>query len=214
MISPKPPSRLLEDVVIFQNGEAQKTGAQTLAPDHSPRRTPESRIVVPRAIPVEAAETRSLQQRVEQFLFHQSELLDRRCWDQYLDLFADDGVYWMPATAEQTEWLDSPSIFAEDKHMMEVRMGRVTHPNAWSQAPQWGTSHLVGNVVIEAADEDSIRVRSRFQMTELRRDALRHFAGTYCHTLKRYDDDFKIILQRVDLLNGQAPFDYVLQIWV
>ena len=27
-------------------------------------------------------------------------------------------------------------------------------------------------------------------------------------------DDFKIVLQRVDLLNGQAPFDYVLQIWV
>jgi hypothetical protein len=27
-------------------------------------------------------------------------------------------------------------------------------------------------------------------------------------------DDFKISLQRVDLLNGQAPFDYVLQIWV
>jgi hypothetical protein len=24
-------------------------------------------------------------------------------------------------------------------------------------------------------------------------------------------DDFRIVLQRVDLLNGQAPFDYVLQ---
>ena len=51
-------------------------------------------------------------------------------------------------------------------------------------------------------------------LTELRRDALRHFAGTYRHTLRRCGDDFRIVLQRVDLLNGQAPFDYVLQIWV
>jgi hypothetical protein len=26
--------------------------------------------------------------------------------------------------------------------------------------------------------------------------------------------DDKIVLQRVDLLNGQVPFDYVLQVWV
>ena len=156
----------------------------------------------------------SLQQQVEQFLFHQSELLDRKCWSQYIDLFSEDGVYWMPVTEDQTDWLDSPSIFAEDKRLMEIRMGRVMHPNAWSQAAQWGTSHLVSNVVLESVEADKIVVRSRFQMLELRRDVQRHFVGTYHHTLTRQGDDFKIALQRVDLLNGQAPFDYVLQIWV
>ena len=121
----------------------------------------------------------------------------------------------MPVTADQTEWLDSPSIFAEDKRLMQIRMGRVTHPNAWSQAPNWETSHLVGNVVIESANEHEISVRSRFQMIEMRRaHNLRHFAGTYRHTLKTHGAGFKIALQRVDLLNAQAPFDYVLQIWV
>jgi hypothetical protein len=33
-------------------------------------------------------------------------------------------------------------------------------------------------------------------------------------TLQRVGDDFKIALQRVDLLNGQAPLDFVLQISV
>jgi 3-phenylpropionate/cinnamic acid dioxygenase small subunit len=206
--------RLLEDVVIFENGESQKTGAQALAPDHSPREAARDRSGTPGASPGELPLTGSLQQRVEQFLFHQSELLDQKDWSRYIELFAADGVYWMPVTPDQTEWLDSPSIFAEDRAMMEVRMGRVTHPNAWSQAPQWGTSHLVGNVVIESVEDAKIHVRSRFQMIELRRDALRHFAGTYRHTLDRRDDDFKISLQRVDLLNGQATFDYVLQIWV
>jgi benzoate/toluate 1,2-dioxygenase beta subunit len=69
-------------------------------------------------------------------------------------------------------------------------------------------------VVIEAVGDTEVTVRSRFQMMELRRDTARHFAGTYRHKLQRVGDDFKIALQRVDMLNGQAPFDYVLQIWV
>jgi 3-phenylpropionate/cinnamic acid dioxygenase small subunit len=213
MTTPKLHERLLEDVVIFENKETQKTGAQSIAPDHSPRQAIRGRALPARSALAESAEP-ALQRLVEQFLFHQSELLDDKHWAAYIDLFAADGVYWMPVTPDQTEWLDSPSIFAEDKRMMEIRMGRVTHPNAWSQAPQWGTSHLLGNVVIESIGESEIAVRSRFQMVELRRDQLRHFAGTYRHTLKRSGNDFSILLQRVDLLNGQAPFDYVLQIWV
>lgn len=120
----------------------------------------------------------------------------------------------MPARPEQTEWLDSASIFAEDKQLMSVRMGRITHPNAWSQAPLWETNHIVGNVVIEELAETRIRVRSRFQVLELRRDLLRSLAGAYRHTLVRDGQDFKIQLQRVDLMNAQAPFDYTLQAWV
>jgi benzoate/toluate 1,2-dioxygenase subunit beta len=49
---------------------------------------------------------------------------------------------------------------------------------------------------------------------ELRRDTLRSFAGTYRHTLRRHAGDFRIELQRVDLMNAQAPFDYTIQAWV
>ena len=52
-------------------------------------------------------------------------------------------------------------------------------------------------------------------MMELRRDAVRHFGGSYRHTLVRdAGGALRIRLQRVDLFNSQAPFDYVLQIWV
>jgi len=214
MTTSKLQDRLLEDVVIFENRETQKTGAQSIAPDHSPRQRGRGGPLPARGASVGTAAAPLLQHQVEQFLFYQSELLDQKQWGAYIDLFAVEGVYWMPVTSDQTEWLDSPSIFAEDRHMMEIRMGRVQHPNAWSQAPQWGTSHVVGNVVIESAGESEVVVRSRFQMVELRRDQQRHFAGTYRHTLARKGDDLKIVLQRVDLLNGQAPFDYVLQIWV
>jgi 3-phenylpropionate/cinnamic acid dioxygenase small subunit len=203
--------RLLEEVVIFSGKEPVQTGAEALAPDHSPRERYQAKPLPERsAVRVEA----DLQRHVEQFLFYQAELLDTKSWRAYIDLFAEEGVYWMPARPEQTEWLDSPSIFAEDRELMSVRMGRITHPNAWSQAPLWETNHVLGNVVIEELAETWIRVRSRFQVLELRRDVLRSLAGVYRHTLLRRGEDFKIELQRVDLMNAQAPFDYTIQAWV
>jgi len=157
-----------------------------------------------------------LQHEVEQFLFRQAELLDSRRWQDYIELFTEDGVYWMPARPEDATWDGVPSIFAEDRNLMSVRMKRVLHPDAWSQRPLWGTNHLVGNVVIDATRSDArqVRARSRFHMMELRRDDVRHFAGAYTHELVREGGVLRIKLQRVDMINAQATYDYVLQVWV
>ena len=210
---------LAQDVVIEAGDGETRTGAQAVAPDHSPR-APMASVAAaapsyPRAGLVAAAAPAGVQREVEQFLYTQAELLDGKHWQAWIDLFAPAGVYWMPVTPDQTEWEGSPSIFAEDKLMMEIRQGRVSHPNAWSQAPMWETSHLVSHVTLEAVSDSEIRVRSRFHMMELRRDDIRHFGGSYKHTLVRDNGgDLRIHLQRVDLFNAQAPFDYVLQVWV
>lgn len=160
--------------------------------------------------------THGTQHEVEQFLYRQAELLDDRRWQDWIDLFTDDGVYWMPARPEHTTWDGVPSIFAEDRDLMTVRMKRVLHPDAWSQRPLWGTNHIVGNVIVESEDPatGTIIVRSRFHMMELRRDNVRHFAGRYGHTLVRTAEGLRIRHQRVDMTNAQAAFEYVLQVWV
>jgi len=207
---------LAQDVVIEGRTDAARTGAQAIEPGHSPvaplsRTTATARALPKPGLMVDAA----LQREVEQLLYLQAEILDGKHWQAFIDLFAGDGVYWMPVTPDQTEWESSPSIFAEDKLMMEIRKGRVSHPNAWSQAPMWETNHVVSHVAIESMSGGTIQVRSRFHLMELRRDDLRHFGGTYRHTLVRdATGALKVKLQRVDLFNGQAPFDYVLQIWV
>ena len=155
-----------------------------------------------------------LQHEVEQFLYRQSELLDTKQWQAWIDLFADDGMYWMPADPAHRHWDGVPSIFAEDKNLMAVRMKRVLHPDAWSQRPLWGTSHVVSNVILEGETPGEIVVRSRFHMMELRRDDVRHFAGSYRHHLVKVGGDLRIKLQRVDMTNAQATYEYVLQVWV
>jgi benzoate/toluate 1,2-dioxygenase beta subunit len=151
---------------------------------------------------------------VEQFLYKQSELLDTKRWQDWIDLFTPDGVYWMPPAPEYKTWEGQPAIFSEDKNLMTVRMNRVLHPDAWSQRPLWETNHVVSNVRIEKSSAKGIVVKSRFHMMELRRDDVRHFAGSYEHHLVETKKGFAIKLQRVDMTNAQAAYDYVLQVWV
>jgi hypothetical protein len=60
-----------------------------------------------------------------------------------------------------------------------------------------------------------VMTRAKFYAAEFRRDNVRHFAGSYRHTLTRDGKGgFKIKLQRVDLVNAEGPYEYVLQYWL
>ena len=167
------------------------------------------------ALPV-AGVSLETQHRVEQFLYRQAEILDDRLWDEWLALFTADAHYWMPASPEQTEGDGQANIFWEDHYLMRTRIGRINHPMAWSQSPANRTGHVVSHVVVEAEDASSgdLVVRSKFYVAEYRMDEQRFFAGKYRHNLKNTPDGYRIELQRVDIVNVEGPFDYVLQYWI
>ena len=157
-----------------------------------------------------------MQGKVEQFLYLQAEVLDERRWDEWLNLFTDDGIYWMPASTDQETGVGQPNIFYEDYHLMDMRIRRVEHPYAHSQAAGHRTTHLVSNVIVRNEDPSAgeILVTSRFHMLEYRLDDQRYFGGRYTHRLKTTDSGYKIKLQRVDLVNVEGPFYYFMQVWV
>ena len=166
--------------------------------------------------PVSADVSLETQRAVEQFLYRQAEILDGRRWGEWLELFTPDARYWMPASPEQTTGEGVPSIFFEDLYLMRTRVKRLEHPRAWSQSPKNRTSHVVSNVIVESEDAATgdVVARSKFFVAEFRLDAMRYFAGDYRHDLKKQADGYRIQLQRVDLVNVDGPYDYVLQYWI
>ena len=186
------------------------TGAESIAPDHMGRSRESAVGYIPTSVDIDAA----LLRQVQVLLTRQAALLDAKRWNEWMELFTEDGLYWMPATPEQSDWESQPSIFAEDRLLMEVRASRLLHPNAWSQAAQWATQHLLGTTIVEQAGSDTLSTWTPFQMMEVRRDKVRHFGGSYRHTLVRQQGQWKIRMQRVDMFNAQASYDYVIQAWV
>lgn len=199
---------------IKKTAAKKRMSPKRAAPRPAPRRL--ARVRTPATTTRAPQRADDVQHRVEQFLFRQAALLDTKRWADFIDLFTVDGIYWMPAAPDQTTGEGVPSIFYEDRNLMTVRLKRLGHPHAWSQMTAWGTSHLVGNVVIAKQNPSTgeIEACSRFHMMEFRNDAVRHFAGTYIHHLVPVGAGFGIKLQRVDPVNAQGPYEYVLQAWV
>ena len=152
---------------------------------------------------------------VERFLYRQAEILDEKLWDAWIALFTADGHYWMPVEEDQADGEGVPNIFWEDLNLMNMRIRRNNHPQAHSQAPENRLNHVVSNVIVESEDANGdIIVRSRFHCAEYFRYEVRSFTGKYRHFLNRTPDGYRIALQRVDLVNREGPYDYVLQWWL
>ena len=126
----------------------------------------------------------------------------------------------MPAHRDQTQGDGVPNIFWEDLDLMTIRIRRNTHPHAWSQSPPNRLSHVVSNVVIESvADNGDVTVRSKFHCSPnicATRSAISpaNTATTWCAPRMKTGTAYRIRLQRVDLLNAEGPFDYVIQWWL
>lgn len=143
--------------------------------------------------------------RVEEFLFHEARLLDDREFEAWMALFADDGIYWIPATSGQTDPLGEVSIAYEDRQLIDVRVRRLRHPDNFADQPQARTSRVIGNVMVDEGEGGMVIARSNFTLTEIQNDQQRWFAGSYVHQLVPDGERFRISEKRVNLLNCDAP---------
>lgn len=145
---------------------------------------------------------------VEYFLMHEARLLDERRFDDWMALFTDDGVYWVPARPGQENPDDESSLFYDDRRLMAIRVARLNHPGMHSQNPPSRCCRLVSNILVEQAGGDGteILVTSNAIMVEYRQDDQRVFAGKNTHRLERADGTFRIALKKVELINCDGAF--------
>lgn len=142
---------------------------------------------------------------VEEFIYSEARLLDEREFEAWMALFADDGIYWIPATPGQEDPLGEVSIAYEDRQLIDVRVRRLRHPENYADQPPARTRRVIGNVMLEDGEDGTIVARSNFTLVEIQNDEQRMFAGEYVHTLRRKGDGFEIVQKRVNLLNCDAP---------
>ena len=137
-----------------------------------------------------------------QFVIHEARLLDEQRLDEWYELFAEDGHYWVPASPGQPDPLNHNSLAYEDKLLLKLRIERLKQPTAYSQKPASRCHHLLQTPGIEKAAKGEFLVRTNFIYTETRGDESQRYAAVAWHTLA--GDPLRIRLKRVDLLNCDA----------
>jgi 3-phenylpropionate/cinnamic acid dioxygenase small subunit len=117
-----------------------------------------------------------LKQEIEEFLYREADLLDERCYEDWLALIAEDVRYWMPmrrnvkvgeAEREFTRAGQDINWFDEGKETLTRRVKQILTGMHWAEEPVSRISHMVSNVrLIEVtpsvAEPAEVTVRCRF----------------------------------------------------
>lgn len=154
-----------------------------------------------------AIETKVDRQDIENFLYREARLIDDEKFEEWLDLFAEDALYWAPCNRYDIDPNTEVSLIYDDKARMNDRVWRLRSGLAYSQEPPSRLRHMLSNVEILASDGDTVSVSSNFAIFEVRKSVQKAFAGRVEHRLRREDGGWKIAFKKVELLNNDDPID-------
>ncbi len=148
---------------------------------------------------------------VEAFLIHEAGLLDDRRFDEWRDLFEEDGYYWVPLHPDQKNPEDEVSLFFDDRNTMASRFARLAHPRIHAQSPPTRALRMVGNVRLADTDAPAgcCDTVSNLIMADYRQGEQRVFAGKVRHRLRRTGDGFSIVWKKVELINADDVFELI-----
>ena len=142
-----------------------------------------------------------LTQEVAEFLYREADLLDERRFGEWLDLLAEDLIYFMPirhnvkfgqhADRENTRQGEGISWFDEDKWTLGKRVEQIMTGVHYAEEPLSRTAHLVSNVRVltaapsaEAAETVAVSCRFLIQQNRVEYETYT-FVGRRRDTLRR-----------------------------
>ncbi len=146
-------------------------------------------------------------QQIENFLYREARLMDEHAYDEWLSLWTEDGLYWVPCNDDDIDPQRHVSIIYDNRARLEDRIERMKSGAAYAQDPKSRLRRMVSNVEVEEGDNGEVTVYSNFNLTELRRGRQDTFAGRTIHKLRPQGASFKIAYKKVLLVNNDEVID-------
>ena len=139
---------------------------------------------------------------IEQFLYREASYLDRKLYQEWLDLFTEDARYWMPMRRnvkfgeqerENTRERQDMNWFDEGKATLQQRVQQIMTGVHWAEEPLSRVCHMVTNVQIVQVTAMEVTVQSRFLVYRNRlQDETDFFVGKREDVLRKVDGAWKI----------------------
>ena len=146
---------------------------------------------------------------VVEFLYREARLADEARYAEWLALWTDDGVYWVPATTDPDADPDKHlSHIYDNRGRLETRIKLLQTGHRYSQEPASLMRRLVSNIEVRAAADGELVAESNFVLAELAIQAKREmhwWVGRTTHRLRRVGGELKMCRKKVVLVNAAEP---------
>src|SRR4030095_4330951 len=88
---------------------------------------------------------------VSEFLYQEAALLEEGRWEEWVELFAPDGVSWVPGTTFKADPKKQVNIAFDDVARLRERVSRMKSGAFWAQEPPSRTTRMVSNIRLTTA---------------------------------------------------------------
>ncbi|HKR88246.1 MAG TPA: benzoate 1,2-dioxygenase small subunit [Phenylobacterium sp.] len=125
---------------------------------------------------------------VESFLYREARCLDDHDWDAWLEFYAPDASFWMPAWDDDDELTEDPQsqmslIYYARRDGLEDRVFRLKTERSSASTPTPRTSHNIANVEILEQDGATLKLRFNWHTLSFRYQTVDSYFGTSFYTL-------------------------------
>ena len=141
--------------------------------------------------------------RATSFLTREARFIDEGRLNEWLAMFSDDCLYWVPVSAGGGEPRTEVSHAFDDRRRLTDRVYWLRTGLAYSQIPASRTRRLVGNVELLDESSGTRLVRSNFIINEFRAGVAKTYTGWYAHVLTPIEDGWQIRLKQANLLDSE-----------
>ena len=143
--------------------------------------------------------------RVQAFIGQEALLLDRKQWDEWLDLYVPDCEYWVPAWGDDGELGQDPQsqismIYYDDRGGLEDRVFRIRTGSSSASTPALKTNHIFTVVKVEQAEEELL-VETNWLTESFREDQRLSYRGHATYRLVEVDGSLKIVSKKTVVLD-------------
>jgi 3-phenylpropionate/cinnamic acid dioxygenase small subunit len=146
------------------------------------------------------------------FLFREARHLDKGEWSEWVAMYREDAVYWLPAWRDEYETIDDPQtevsmIYHNSRLGLEERIARIESRKSITALPLPRTLHLIGNVELLLASASHLETEATFAVHVYDpRTAKEHTRyGRYQHRLSTDGDSWRIASKKIILINDKVP---------
>lgn len=151
-------------------------------------------------------------ENIAQFLYREARFLDDEQWDDWLNCYAPEASFWMPAWDDNDQLTEDPQteislIYYPDRQGLEDRVFRIKTERSSATMPDTRTCHNIANVEIVARDGDKLTVRFNWNTLSFRYKTTYSYFGMSRYVIDCSDDEPKILSKYVVLKN-----DYINQV--
>ena len=138
-------------------------------------------------------------------LFQEARLLDGGDYEQWLALYTEDCVYWVPAEPEVGDPRREASVNFDDRRRIADRIALIRTGYLHAQTPPSRTARAITNIETWQPRPDVLEVRSVLTLWMHRRGDTVAFVGHQDHQLVHEGECWKIRCKIIRLVDCDQP---------